>query len=176
MPCCCPRSDGPGDIHTVAEALDQADALDATEIWAMIETPKALLHLPAIAALADDPAVPLAAFLIGTNDLSLATRVPQSEDRAAFVPWFMQIVAAARAYGIDVIDGPLNAFRDLERLEKECRQGRALGMDGKTLIHPGQVETANRIFAPSSDEIEAARSRRRRLRAAGERRQGRGRA
>jgi citrate lyase subunit beta/citryl-CoA lyase len=151
-----PKPDGPGDICTVAEALEQADALDATEIWAMIETPMALLHLPAIAALADEPQVPLAAFLIGTNDLSLATRVPQSEDRAAFVPWFMQIVAAARAHGIDVIDGPLNAFRDLKRLETECKQARALGMDGKSLIHPDQIETANRVFAPTNAEIEAA--------------------
>ena len=151
-----PKVEGPGAIRTVAEALDQADALDSTEIWAMIETPKALLHLPAIAVLADDPAVPLAAFLIGTNDLSLATRVPQSEDRAAFVPWFMQIVAAARAHDIDVIDGPCNAFRDAARLEAECRQARALGMDGKSLIHPGQIDTANRIFAPSAEERQAA--------------------
>ncbi len=151
-----PKVEGPGSLRTVAEALDQADALDATEIWAMIETPKALLHLPAIAALADDPAVPLAAFVIGTNDLSLATRVPQSEDRAAFVPWFMQIVAAARAHGVDVIDGPCNAFRDAARLEAECRQARALGMDGKSLIHPGQIDAANRIFAPSTEERQAA--------------------
>ncbi|MGH6923965.1 MAG: HpcH/HpaI aldolase/citrate lyase family protein, partial [Propylenella sp.] len=151
-----PKVEGPGAILTVADALTQADALDATEIWAMVETPKALLHLPAIAALADDPAVPLAAFVIGTNDLSLATRVPLTEDRAAFVPWFMQIVAAARAHGIDVIDGPLNAFRDIARLEAECRQARALGMDGKSLIHPGQIEAANRIFAPTAAEREAA--------------------
>jgi citrate lyase subunit beta/citryl-CoA lyase len=151
-----PKVEGPGAILTVAEALSQADALDATEIWAMVETPKALLHLPAIAALADDPAVPLAAFVIGTNDLSLATRVPLAEDRAAYVPWFMQIVAAARAHGIDVIDGPLNAFRDMARLEAECRQARALGMDGKSLVHPGQIEAANRIFAPTAAECEAA--------------------
>lgn len=151
-----PKSEGPGGIRTVAEALDQADALDATEIWAMIETPKALLHLPAIAALADDPKVPLAAFLIGANDLSLATRVPQSEDRSAFIPWFMQIVTAARAHGIDVIDSPLGAFRDAARLDRECRQARALGMDGKSLIHPDQIEAANRVFAPTREEVEAA--------------------
>ena len=151
-----PKPDGPGDIRVVADALDQADALDMMEIWAMVETPKALLHLPAIAALADDPAVPLAAFVIGTNDLSLATRVPQSDDRAAFVPWFMQIIAAARAYGLDVIDGPCNALHDTERLEAECRQARALGMDGKSLIHPDQIATANAVFAPAAEEREAA--------------------
>ena len=152
-----PKVDGPAALRIVAEALDQADALDATDVWAMIETPKALLHLPAIAALADDPEVPLAAFVIGTNDLSLATRVPLTEDRTAFVPWFMQIVAAARAHGIDVIDGPLNAFRDMERLQAECRQARALGMDGKSLVHPDQIEAANLIFAPTGEEREAAR-------------------
>jgi citrate lyase subunit beta/citryl-CoA lyase len=151
-----PKAEGPAAIRAVAEALDQADALDATEIWAMIETPKALLHLPAIAALAEDVEVPLAVFLIGANDLSLATRVPESEERAAFVPWFMQIVAAARAHGVDVIDSPLGAFRDLGRLEAECRQARALGMDGKQLIHPAQVEIANRIFAPTAAERERA--------------------
>jgi citrate lyase subunit beta/citryl-CoA lyase len=147
-----PKVDGPGALCTVAEALDQGDTLESTELWAMIETPKALLHLSSIASLADDSATPLAAFVIGTNDLSLAARVPLASDRAAFVPWIMAIVAAARAHGIDVIDGVCNAFRDAARFEVECRQARALGLDGKALIHPDQVEAANRIFAPTDEE------------------------
>jgi len=148
-----PKVDGPGALCTVAEALDQGDALESTELWAMIETPKALLHLSSIAALADDPAkTPLAAFVMGTNDLSLAARVPLAPDRAAFVPWIMAVVAAARAHGVDVIDGVCNAFRDAARFEAECRQARTLGLDGKALIHPDQVEAANRIFAPTDDE------------------------
>jgi len=147
-----PKVEGPGALSTVAETLDLADALDAIDLWAMIETPKALMHLPAIAALADRPEVPLAALVIGTNDLAAATRVPLAEGRAAFVPWFMQIVAAARAHGLDVIDGPCADFRDAARLEAECLQARALGMDGKSLIHPDQIEAANRIFAPSTAE------------------------
>jgi citrate lyase subunit beta/citryl-CoA lyase len=146
-----PKIEGPESVRTLADALDSADALEKVEIWAMIETPRALLDLHSIAALAGF-GVPLAAFTIGTNDLSLATRVPLTEDRAAFVPWFVQIVAAARAYGIDVIDGPLNNFRDLDRLEAECMQARSLGMDGKSLIHPGQIDIANRGFAPSPAE------------------------
>jgi citrate lyase subunit beta / citryl-CoA lyase len=146
-----PKVEGPDSVRTLADALDLADALEKVEIWAMIETPRALLDLHLIASLAKS-GVPLAAFTIGTNDLSLATRVPLTEDRAAFVPWFMQIVAAARAYGIDIIDGPLNDFRNLARLEAECRQARALGMDGKSLIHPNQIEVANRLFAPSIAE------------------------
>lgn len=151
-----PKVEGPGVLCTVAQALDQSDALDDTEVWAMIETPKALIHLAAIASLADRPDVPLSCFLIGINDLAAATRVPMTEDRTAFIPWFMQIVAAARAHGIDVIDGPCNAFRDLAGLEAECRQARSLGMDGKSLVHPDQVDIANRIFAPTGKERAAA--------------------
>lgn len=147
-----PKVEGPGVLCTVAEALDQADALGAMDLWAMIETPKALLHLAAIAQLAHTPAVPLSAFVIGTNDLAFATRVTLGNGRAAYLPWFTQIVAAARAYGLDVIDGPCNDFRDGTRLEAECLQARSLGMDGKSLIHPDQIETANRVFAPTAAE------------------------
>jgi citrate lyase subunit beta/citryl-CoA lyase len=153
-----PKVDGPGALETVAEALVQADALEATEIWAMIETPKGLLHLPAIATLAEASSMQLTAFVLGTNDLAVATRVPLTEGRAAYVPWFMQVVAAARTHGIDVIDGPCNDFRDLGKLEAECLQARALGMDGKSLIHPDQIETANRIFAPTESECADARA------------------
>jgi citrate lyase subunit beta/citryl-CoA lyase len=151
-----PKVDGPASLRTVAEALDQADAGDAIGVWAMIETPKALLHLAAIAQLAEDPHVRIGCFVIGINDLSVATRVPLAGQRTAFLPWFMQIVAAARAHGIDVIDGTCNDFRDAARLEAECRQARSLGMDGKSLIHPDQIATANRIFAPSEEEIAEA--------------------
>ena len=75
-----------------------------------------------------------------------------TEGRAAFVPWFMQIVAAARAHGLAVIDGTCNDISNMMRLEAECRQAKALGMDGKSLIHPDQVATANRILAPTAEE------------------------
>lgn len=153
-----PKVTGPGDLRMVAAALEQSDVREVIDVWAMIETPKALLHLGTIAALADQADVPLAAFLIGVNDLALAMRLPPSSDRLALVPWFTQIVAAARAYGVDVIDGPCNDFRDLAQFEAECRQAHMLGMDGKSLIHPAQVEAANRIFAPSAEErAEAAK-------------------
>lgn len=145
----------PGDVTRVSEALANADASE-TGIWAMIETPKALLHLPAIAALADRPDVRLDCLVLGTNDLALATRVPVERDRAAFVPWFMQVVAAARAHDLDVLDGVLNDYRDEARLEAECHHSRLLGMDGKTLIHPAQVDAANRAFRPTPEEIAEA--------------------
>ena len=146
---------GPEDIHQATDMLATADA--TTEIWAMIETPRALLCLPEIVALAEKSAAPLTCLVLGTNDLALEMRATLTPDRAAFVPWFMQIIAAARAYGLSVIDGVLNDFRDAERFEAECRQGRTLGMDGKTLIHPAQIEAANRVFAPSEDDIADAR-------------------
>lgn len=151
-----PKVDGPGQLTIVAEALDQADALDSVALWAMVETPKALLHLPAIAALADHPETPLSCLVIGTNDLAAASRVPLVEGRLAYIPWFMQIVAAARAHDLDVIDGPCGDFRNAARFEAECLQARSLGMDGKSLIHPDQVAAANRIFAPTPDELNAA--------------------
>jgi citrate lyase subunit beta / citryl-CoA lyase len=147
------KVNGPGEIRDIARSLSHADALEGTAIWTMIETPKALLHVQAIAALADEPDVPLAALVLGTNDLSLATRVPVEERRAAFIPWFMQVVAAARAFDLDVLDGVRNDYRDLGRLEEECRQSRSLGIDGKTLIHPSQVDIANRLFRPAPEEI-----------------------
>lgn len=146
---------GPEDIHQATDMLADIDA--AVEIWAMVETPLALLGIGEIAALAKTSAAPLTVLVLGTNDLALETRTALTPDRAAFVPWFMQVIAAARAYGLDVLDGVLNDYRDDDRLEAECRQGRTLGMDGKTLIHPAQIEAANRIFAPSEAEIADAR-------------------
>jgi len=153
-----PKVDGPGTLQTVAEALNQTDAPEAIEIWAMIETPKALLHLPAIAGLNITTGFPLTAFVIGTNDLAVASRVPLVEGRAAYVPWLMQMIAAARAYEIDVIDGPCNDFGNLMKLEAECLQARSLGMDGKSLIHPDQVATANRVFSPTDVECAEAKT------------------
>ncbi len=145
----------PEDIHQVADVLDQADS--NARIWAMIETPRAMLCVEEIAALADKSAAPLACLVLGTNDLALEMRTTLTPDRFAFVPWFMKVIAAARTYGLDVLDGVLNDYRDETRFEAECRQGRLLGMDGKTLIHPSQIDIANRIFGPSAEEIADAR-------------------
>ena len=146
----------PEDIHQIADTLERADS--KAEIWAMIETPRAILCVEEIAALADKSASPLKCLVLGTNDLALEMRATLTPDRAAFVPWFMKVIAAARTYGLDVLDGVLNDFRDEARFEAECRHGRMLGMDGKTLIHPAQIETANRVFGPSAEEIADART------------------
>ncbi|MBK1624555.1 HpcH/HpaI aldolase/citrate lyase family protein [Afifella marina] len=149
-----PKVESAADLKILADALDQADALERTALWAMIETPKALLNLAEIAA--SSQRLPLKGFVLGLNDLAKETGVRPDPDRGAFLPWMMSVIAAARAYGLVAIDGVLNDFGDNARLEAECAQARALGFDGKSLIHPRQIETANRIFAPSAEEIAEA--------------------
>lgn len=127
-------------------------------IWAMVETPLALLRIDEIAACANNSEIPLFAFVMGTNDLAKETRARFVSGRAPMLPWLTTAVLAARAYGLDVIDGVYNDFRNEEGFRTECMQGRDLGMDGKTLIHPGQVEIANEAFAPSAEEVERARA------------------
>ncbi|MCB1491648.1 MAG: CoA ester lyase [Rhodobiaceae bacterium] len=151
-----PKVNSPDDVHAVARALSASD-IETVAIWAMIETPAAILDIAAIAATADEAGVPLAAFVMGTNDLAKETGARLVPGRAPFLAWLSMALIAARAHGIAVIDGVYNDFRNAEGFEDECRQGRDLGMDGKTLIHPGQIDTANAVFAPAEDEVAWAR-------------------
>ena len=119
----------------------------------MIETPLAILNLREIAAAAREPSTRLACFVMGTNDLVKDTRAELDGGRTAAMYWLSAAVTAARAYGIEVLDGVYNAFKDAEGFRRECLQGRQLGMDGKTLIHPDQIAAANEIFSPADDEV-----------------------
>jgi citrate lyase subunit beta/citryl-CoA lyase len=121
------------------------------QIWVMIETAQAILNLAAIAASG------VAALVMGTNDLLKDLRAAPMPARENLWPALMQTVAAGRAHGLSLIDGTFNALADQAGLETECAQGKAFGFDGKTLIHPGQIAAANRIFAPGADEIAMAR-------------------
>jgi citrate lyase beta subunit len=123
-------------------------------LWAMIETPKGVLHAADIAR--GSPR--LACLVMGTNDLAAELRAAPSPDRAPLMTALQMTVMAARANGLAVLDGVHNAFRDLDGLRAECRQGRELGFDGKTLIHPGQIGVANEVFGPTPEELETARS------------------
>ena len=120
----------------------------------MIETPLAMFHLPDIAACA--ASTRLSCFVLGTNDLAKETRARLIPGRAPMLPWLMQTLAAARVHGLDVLDGVYNNLKDEAGFISECEQGRDMGMDGKTLIHPSQIASANQIFAPSADEIAQA--------------------
>lgn len=153
-----PKVDTPRDLLEAGDALDDAFAPDMLELWAMIETPKALLNIGAIAELGRDPAARLACLVAGTNDLVKETGVAATPDRRYLVPWLMQMVLAARAGGLDMLDGVFNDFRDTEGFARECTEAAAMGFDGKTVVHPGQIEAANRAFSPSPGALDEARA------------------
>ncbi|ESX50992.1 CoA ester lyase [Mesorhizobium sp. C416B] len=148
----------PRDILEVGDVLDDNFAPDSVKLWAMIETPKAMLNIGAIAELGRDPASRLACFVAGTNDLVKETGILATPDRRYLVPWLMQMVLAARAGGIGILDGVSNDFRDLDAFARECTEAAAMGFDGKTLIHPAQIEAANRAFAPAPEALAEARA------------------
>ncbi|WP_421915478.1 HpcH/HpaI aldolase/citrate lyase family protein [Mesorhizobium sp.] len=153
-----PKVVTPRDILEAGDALDDNLVADDVKLWAMIETPKAMLNIGAIAELGRDPASRLACFVAGTNDLVKDTGVLATPDRRYLVPWLLQMVLAARAGGLDVLDGVFNDFRDLDAFGRECTEAAAMGFDGKTLIHPTQIEAANNSFAPSPDAVAEART------------------
>lgn len=152
-----PKVSSPGEIMMAARDIAQAGASEKTRLWAMIETPQAILSLDSIARTARDPSSRLDVFVMGTNDLAKETRARLVPGRAPMLPWLSLTIAAARAHDIDVLDGVWNDLADEAGLRAECEQGRDFGMDGKTLIHPGQIAVANEIFAPSQVELAAAR-------------------
>jgi citrate lyase subunit beta/citryl-CoA lyase len=123
-----------------------------TAIWAMVETPTAVFDVRAIAAHEQ-----VTALVLGTNDLAKELRAVLAPGRAALLPHLATALLGAREAGIAVLDGVWNDVKDLAGFEAECRQGAELGFDGKTLIHPTQVEVANRVWAPTDDEVALAR-------------------
>jgi citrate lyase subunit beta/citryl-CoA lyase len=148
-----PKVGRPGDIISAAKVVTAADAPDKTMLWAMMETPMSILNVREIAMAGIEREHRLTCLVMGTNDLIKESHARAYEDRFAVVPWLSMTIVAARAYGLDVLDGVYNEFRDMEGLRRECEHGRTLGMDGKTLIHPAQVEITNEIFSPSEDEV-----------------------
>ena len=149
-----PKVSSPDEIAAAERLIGGA----GTKIWAMIETPLAILRIDAIASAARGSASPFACMILGTNDLAKETRARLVPGRAPMLPWLALVVAAARAHGLDVLDGVYNDLKNLDGFRSECEQGRDLGMDGKTLIHPDQIAIANEIFAPPPAEVEAARA------------------
>jgi len=152
-----PKPGTGAEIERAARALAEAGAPDKTRMWAMIETPLAILNLADIAAASRQAGARLACLVMGTNDLVKETRADLSVNRRPALYWLSATVTAARAYGLDVLDGVYNNFRDADGLRLECVHGRRLGFDGKTLIHPDQVATANAVFAPPEAEVAFAR-------------------
>ena len=145
-----PKVNGPADVTACAAGLDRD-----TPVWAMVETARSMFQLEAIAATAHTDR--LACFVLGTNDLLKEFRAHAMLGRENVMPFLMAAIAAARGHGLAVIDGVYNAFEDNEGFLAECRQGVAMGFDGKTLIHPRQVEACNAAFSPTAHEVEWAR-------------------
>ena len=149
-----PKVSTPDDLLTYDHAL--AGAPPATRLWTMIETCAVIPELGRLAAL--KASTRLAAFVLGTNDLAKDMRAQIKPGRAPFLPILSAAVCAARAHGLMVIDGVCNEFRDSSVLVAEAQQGLEFGFDGKSLIHPDQVEPCNGVFSPSAAELEQARA------------------
>ncbi len=153
-----PKVDGPGAIMHAARVLRENGAPDRTRLWAMMETPNAILGAGQIAAVAADSASRLAVLVMGLNDLAKETRARLTAGRPTMTAWLANCVVAARAHGVDIIDGVYNDIKDLDGFRTECEQGRDMGLDGKTLIHPSQIDICNEVFAPTAAEVETARA------------------
>ncbi|MEO0385809.1 MAG: CoA ester lyase [Pseudomonadota bacterium] len=138
-------------INSAQDVVDARAKIPSAPLWAMMETPLAMLNAQSIAS-AD-----LQGFVMGTNDLSKDTGARLIPGREPMLAWLSTCIAAAHAYGLTILDGVFNSIEDAEGFEAECEQGRNLGMDGKTVIHPKQLEPCNTIFAPDADEVAFAR-------------------
>lgn len=149
-----PKVDDAADIEALSRAMDVAGFAPHVALWVMIETPHSILALERIAACA--ATTRLAGFVLGLNDLAKDSGIAQLPGRGAFMPVLTMAVLAARAHGLIVLDGVCNVIDDSARLEAECVQARDSGFDGKTLIHPAQLDVCNRVFAPSDADITEA--------------------
>ncbi len=140
-------------VHALADALERHGAPDHTSLWAMVETPRAMLRAEEIATASER----LAVLVMGTNDLVKELHAEHVPGRGPLLTGLSLALLGARSAGKVVLDGVYNDVRDTDGFLAECRQGRELGFDGKTLVHPGQVEGANEAFAPSAEAVEDAR-------------------
>jgi len=148
-----PKVETAEQVQKVAARLATLGAPERTRIWAMMETPLAMLKAPEIAAASPR----LACLVMGTNDLVKELHAEHTDTRTPVVTALGICILAARAYKLSILDGVYNAIQDTEQLRRSCVQGRQMGFDGKTLIHPAQIGVANEVFAPSPAEIDLAR-------------------
>jgi len=148
-----PKVEAAETVQYVARRLAGLGAPEHTMIWAMMETPLAMLRAPEIAG----ASARLACLVMGTNDLVKELQAEHTETRTPVLTALSFCILAARAFKLGILDGVYNAIQDEESLAKSCRQGREMGFDGKTLIHPAQIGVTNRVFAPSAEELDLAR-------------------
>jgi citrate lyase subunit beta/citryl-CoA lyase len=148
-----PKVESAKGVHEAEAILDKAGAPKPLAVWCMVETPRGVLRAEAIA----NASARVGCLVAGTSDLAADLHADPADDRVALIPALAQIVLAARAADLACLDGVFLDLEDGKGFERECRQGALLGFDGKTLIHPKTIDTANRLFAPSEAAIERAR-------------------
>jgi citrate lyase subunit beta / citryl-CoA lyase len=151
-----PKVDSAAQVHELDRAMSAAGFAHEASLWIMIETPRAMFNLPEIVAAAEGSR--LQVLVMGLNDLAKETRMRASSGRAAFHWAMAETVTAARMASLAAIDGVYNDIADAAGFEAECRQGLEFGFDGKTLIHPSQIEMCNSVFAPTAEEVARARA------------------
>jgi len=152
-----PKINSAGDVARAEAALTAAGAKDGLQLWCMIETPLAILNIQSIAAKAQEPGSRMSAWVMGTNDIAKELRAAHTPDRVPMLVSLGLSIIAARAYGIVALDGVHNDIKDEQGFVAICEQGRDMGFDGKTLIHPSQVAPCNRIFSPDPETVAFAR-------------------
>jgi citrate lyase subunit beta/citryl-CoA lyase len=156
-----PKISTADDLAAIGALLAELGADPLIKVWAMIETARAVLDADKLAACARDPKTlietRLAGFVFGPNDIARETRIRMLPGRAAMIPMITHCILAAHAHGLEMLDGPYSDFSNKEGFAQECAQGRDLGFDGKTLIHPSQIEACNTVFTPPAQEVAEAR-------------------
>jgi citrate lyase subunit beta / citryl-CoA lyase len=152
-----PKVSSVADLKTISDRLTALNADPSIRVWAMLETARAVLDADQLGAAAHDSNTRLAGFVFGPNDIARETRIRMLPGRDAMIPMITFCILAARAHGLEIFDGPYSDFSNVDGFAAECAQGRDLGFDGKTLIHPGQIEACNAIFTPPEEEIVQAR-------------------
>ncbi|MGJ4927770.1 HpcH/HpaI aldolase/citrate lyase family protein [Bradyrhizobium sp. HKCCYLS2038] len=145
------------DLHTVTNRLAEVGADPALKVWAMIETARSVLDADLLAATVHEAGSRLAGFVFGPNDISRETRIRMVPGRSTMLPMISHCILATRAHGLEILDGPYSDFANTDGFTQECIQARDLGFDGKTLIHPGQIDACNAIFTPPVAEVAEAR-------------------
>ncbi|MBR0871842.1 CoA ester lyase [Bradyrhizobium tropiciagri] len=152
-----PKISTVADLNAVADRLSDVGAQTSIRVWAMIETARAVLDADKLAAASKDSETRLAGFVFGPNDIARETRIRMKPGRAAMIPMITHCILATRAHGLEILDGPYSDISNIDGFAEECAQGRDLGFDGKTLIHPSHIDACNAIFTPPEAEVAEAR-------------------
>ncbi|ABE37734.1 HpcH/HpaI aldolase/citrate lyase family protein [Rhodopseudomonas pseudopalustris] len=152
-----PKVSSVQDLSAIADRLSDLNADMSIRVWIMIETSRGVLHAEELAAQVHDSETRLAGFVFGPNDISRETGIRMLPGRTAMIPMITHCILAARVHGLTVLDGPYSDIASVDGFALECAQARDLGFDGKTLIHPGQIEACNAAFTPPPEDVAQAR-------------------